>query len=119
MELETTIKTYTRSDKYVFDYDKNASRVDLNGYPLTFTDNQQIQANNVSLWSAVKGTILRVDGANAIYAQNAVKIGSSKKAVNFALADGATNGSLVIYSKSQMTLSNITIPKEIAVIIYA
>lgn len=119
MDLETTIKTYTRSDKYVFDYDKNASRADLNGYPLTFTDNQQIQANNVSLWSAAKGTILRVDGANAIYAQNAVNIGSSKKAVSFALADGQTNGSLVIYSKSQMTLSNITIPKEIAVVIYA
>lgn len=120
MNLTQTINKYSRSGKYTFGYDSSASRIDLTSYPLTFTKNQIIQANNVS-WSEALGTVLNVNGTNAIYAQNAVTIGnnSKKNDVNFSLVSGASSGSMVIYSNSQVNLYNLTIPKEIAVLIYA
>ena len=120
MDLDKTIKTYKRSDKYSFGYDASASRIDLNSYPLTFTENQVIQANNVS-WGSATGTVLNIYGTNAVYAQNAVSIGNSgkKNSVNFSLKNGETKGAIVIYSKSQVNLYNLTVPKEIAVLIYA
>ena len=117
MTIEEAIAKYSRISKYTFAYDDSASRVDLNTYPLNFTKNQQIQANNVS-WGSATGTVINVKGTNAIYAQNAVNIGSNKD-VSIALASGETNGVLIIYSKSQVNLSKLTIPKEIAVLIYA
>ncbi len=121
MSLKTTIDTYKRSDKYSFGYDKDATnRIDLTSYPLTFTENQVIQANNVS-WGSASGTVLYVKGTNAIYAQNAVTIGndSNKNDTDFSLASGTSTGSIVIYSNSQVNLYNLTVPKEIAVLIYA
>lgn len=117
MTIEEAIEKYSRITKYTFAYDAGAARVDLNTYPLNFTTNQQIQANNVS-WGSATGTVINVKGINAIYAQNAVDIGSNKD-VSIALASGETSGSLIIYSKSQVNLSKLTIPKEIAVLIYA
>ena len=122
MTLAETISKYSRISVYKkkFAYDSAATRVDLTTYPLTFTKDQIIQANNVS-WKSATGTLLKVYGTDAIYAQNAVTIGNSSKKndVNFSLASGETKGALIIYSKNQVNLYNLTIPKEIAVVIYA
>ena len=122
MTLAETISKYSRISLYKkkFAYDDAATRVDLTTYPLTFTKDQIIQANNVS-WESATGTVLNVYGTNAIYAKNAITIGNSNKKndVNFSLASGETKGALIIYSKNQVNLSNLTIPKEIAVVIYA
>lgn len=122
MTLAETISKYSRISPYKkkFAYDSSATRVDLTTYPLTFTKDQIIQANNVS-WGSATGTVLNVYGTNAIYAQNAITIGNSSKKndVDFSLASGETKGALIIYSKNQVNLYNLTIPKEIAVVIYA
>lgn len=119
--LDGIIKKYSRINIYNVLSSNQSDGNEYNGSTLVFNSDKDVRNYmKVSLYNdSTKKAIITVKGNNAIYTSDETKyIGKNQNCGNVVLAEGTT-GSLILAATSsgKITLENINIPKEIAVLI--
>ena len=108
--LTDAIKTYSRINSYKLTVPNGSGNFKKN---LTFDQDESVAYNQVNISDT--GQVIEVNGNNFLFADNGIDIGKSASC-NVGLGSGET-GILVIYSKNNLNLTNLTIPKEISALI--
>lgn len=108
--LTDAIKTYSRINSYKLTVPNGSGNFEKN---LTLDQDESVAYNQVNISDT--GQVIEVNGNNFLFADNGIDIGKSASC-NVGLGSGET-GILVIYSKNNLNLTNLTIPKEISALI--
>ena len=108
--LADAISTYSRINLYNLTVPNGSGKFEN---VLTFNKDASLAYNQVDINDA--GQVITVNGNNFLFADNGIDIGESASC-NVALGSGES-GILVIYSKNNINLTNLTIPKEISALI--
>ena len=119
--LDEIMNKYSRIIRYNVLSSNQSDGNEYNGSTLVFNSDKDVRNYmKVSLYNdSTKKAIISVKGNNAIYTSNETKyIGKNQNCGNVILAEGTT-GSLILAATTsgKITLENINIPKEIAVLI--
>lgn len=120
-KLDGIINKYSRINRYNVLSSNQSDGNEYNGSTLVFNSDTDVRNYmKVSLYNqSTKEAIITVKGNNAIYTSNETTyIGKNKNCGNVILSEGTT-GSLILAATTsgKITLENLNIPKEIAVLI--
>lgn len=117
LDIDDVISKYSRitgTNEYKFPKTINPDTQELKTYP-SFSFDEAKKVGKV-LWNSGSGSVT-INGTNAVFSINEVALDGNN--VSFALSNGKENGALILYSKSQISLVDLNIPSNIAVLICA